>query len=127
MDEEGNVGLYPSEDLTSNRSDIGVSAPPMLACVLLVSCMLLALACLSFRKLECRMPVAVSCSFALAAVTHRPEKDDDAAVLSVMWEEVPRMASEALGHCCFTSQRMIDVDPARKYAGSKDSSNGRQT
>lgn len=73
-DEEGNDGLYSSEDMTSYRSDIGVSALPILACILLASCMLLALACLSFIKLQSRMPVAASCSFALAAATHRSEK-----------------------------------------------------
>lgn len=33
VDEEGNGGIYSPEDLTSNRSDIGVSAPPILTCI----------------------------------------------------------------------------------------------
>lgn len=53
--------------------------------------------------------------------------DVDAAVIPVIWGEVSRMGSQFLGHCCFTSQGVVDVDPTRKYACSKPSCKGGQT
>ena len=78
--------------------------------------MLLAVIATGFRKLKSEMPVASSCSFALAAATHRPEDDHDAAVLPVKWGEIPTDGSEDVGHCCFTSQDVIDVLLRKKYA-----------
>ncbi len=47
---------------------------------------------MGFRKLQRRaMPVAASCSFAIAAASHRPVGDVDAAVLPVRWGEVTEM------------------------------------
>lgn len=48
------------------------------------------------------MPIAGSCSLALAAAAHRPAADSDASVRPVMWGELPEMGNDEVGHCCFT-------------------------
>lgn len=110
-----------ADDDTS--SDLGFSVAPIVAVMAVSFCMLLAVIAMGFRKLESNMPIAGSCSFALAAATHRPKEDVDASVLPVMWGEVPDMGSEDVGHCCFTSQEVVETVPERKYAGvSQDES-----
>jgi hypothetical protein len=116
IDEEGYGTYLSSDDLSSNRSDIGISIAPILASVILASSILLTVASMGFRKLESNMPVAASCSFALAAATHRPKEDIDASVLPVMWGELPETRNENIGHCCFTSQGVLSLVPGRKYA-----------
>jgi hypothetical protein len=63
------------------------------------------------------MPVAASCSLALAAAAHRPADDVDAAVLPVRWGEVGAMGDADVGHCCFTSREVAGVVAGKKYAG----------
>jgi hypothetical protein len=105
--------------LDPNESQIGFSSAPIVACIVLATCMLVTLIGMGFRKLESSMPVAASCSFALAAATHRPEEDVDASVLPVMWGEVPEMGNGDVGHCCFTSQKVVPLRRGRKYAGAR--------
>lgn len=100
-----------------NTSAVGLSPAPMLVVVGLGSCITVVAVAMGFRKLEGKaMPVAASCSLALAAAAHRPEGDGDAAVLPVKWGEVVEMGGGDLGHCCFTSYEVDDVVPGRKYA-----------
>jgi hypothetical protein len=54
----------------------------------------------------------------LAAASHRPVGDVDAAVLPIRWGEATEMGDADVGHCCFTSQEVVTVVPGRKYAGS---------
>jgi hypothetical protein len=105
--------------LDPNESQIGFSFAPIVACVILAACMLITLIGMGFRKLESSMPVAASCSFALAAATHRPEEDVDASVLPVMWGEVSEMGNGDVGHCCFTSQKVVPLRRGRDYAGAQ--------
>lgn len=101
----------------SNQSALGISLAPMLASILLASCMLILVVGIGFRKLENDMPVAGSCSLALAATVHRPKEDVDASTLPVMWGEVPAMRSNDVSHCCFTSHEVMSLVPGRRYAG----------
>lgn len=98
-------------------SAVGLSpAPMMVVLVLGVSLTTIAIA-MSFIKLKgTSMPVAASCSRAIAAAAHRPVEDVDAAVLPVQWGEVEVMGNADVGHGCFTSREVLAVDPTRKYA-----------
>jgi hypothetical protein len=98
-------------------SEIGLSPAPMLVVVILGLSLVAVALGLGFRKLQGNaMPVAASCSFALAAAAHRPARDVDAAVLPVKWGEVVEMGNADVGHCCFTSQEVLGVKPGKKYA-----------
>lgn len=88
----------------------------MVAAIVLAACMLLAVVGMGRRELESSMPVAASCSFALAAAAHRPKEDVDASVLPIMWGEVEEMGNQDVGHCCFTSHEVMEMVPWRKYA-----------
>lgn len=103
----------------SNQSALGISLAPMLASIMLASCLLVTVMGLSFRRLKSNMPVAGSCSLALAAATHRPREDVDASKLSVIWGEVTSMGDEDVGHCCFTSQEVVHLTHGRRYAGGR--------
>lgn len=76
---------------------------------------------MGLRRFKGNMPVAGSCSVAIAAACHRPREDVDAAFLPVQWGEVvsvSRNDGEEVGHCCFTS---LDVEPmvrGKMYAGA---------
>lgn len=84
--------------------------------------MLLILFGLALRKLHSRvMPVAGSCSVAIAAACHRPKDDVDAAYLPVSWGEVTnsdRDDAPDVYHCCFTSHEVQDLTIGRLYAGA---------
>ena len=80
--------------------------------------MLIAAFACGFRKFASHIPVAGSCSVALAAAAHRPKDDIDAAFLPVQWGEVRSEGTDEVGHCCFTSQEVHDLTPGRKYAGT---------
>ncbi|KAI7269566.1 hypothetical protein KC343_g3010 [Hortaea werneckii] len=111
-------------------SEVGYSCLPILLAILLGTAMLIAAFACGFRKFASHIPVAGSCSVALAAAAHRPKDDIDAAFLPVQWGEVRREGTDEVGHCCFTSQEVHDLTPGRKYAGTArtpyhDSSDGR--
>jgi hypothetical protein len=115
------VDLYLNGVLVeeSSISGVGLSPAPMLVTVILGVCITGIAIGMGFRKLEGHaMPVAASCSLALAATAHRPAADVDAAVLPVKWGEVVEMGNIDVGHCCFTSQEVLGVKPGRKYAGA---------
>lgn len=80
--------------------------------------MLLAAVGSGFRKSASHIPVAGSCSVALAAAAHRPKSDIDAAFLPVQWGEVNSEGTDEVGHCCFTSKEVRDLMEGRMYAGS---------
>lgn len=102
-----------------SSSAVGYSCAPIMCVMILGGCMTLIAMGLGFRKLDCRMPVAGSCSIALAAAAHRPEADDNAAILPVKWGEVSdaSVCDPVIGHCCFTSGEVTDVQEGKFYAG----------
>ena len=98
-------------------SEVGFSCLPILL-VIIVGLVMLAVAIgAGFRKFASHIPVAGSCSVALAAAAHRPTHDADAAYLPVQWGAVGREESDGIGHCCFTSEPVHDLVPGRQYAG----------
>ena len=109
------------KSLGSSVSAVGLSPAPMLVVISLGTCLIAIAIGMGRRKLAgSSMPVAGSCSFALAAASHRPEGDVDAAVLPVKWGEVLEVGDAHVGHCCFTSQDVVGVVPGRMYAGALD-------
>ncbi|RMY99326.1 hypothetical protein D0862_07171 [Hortaea werneckii] len=107
-------GNYDGED----HSEVGYSCLPILLAILLGTAMLLAAVGSGFRKSASHIPVAGSCSVALAAAAHRPKSDIDAAFLPVQWGEVNSEGTDEVGHCCFTSKEVRDLMEGRMYAGS---------
>ncbi|KAI7216629.1 hypothetical protein KC333_g4725 [Hortaea werneckii] len=107
-------GDYDGED----HSEVGYSCLPILLTLLLGIAMLLAAVGSGFRKFASHIPVAGSCSVAIAAAAHRPKSDVDAAVLPVQWGEVNSEGTDEIGHCCFTSEEVHDLIEGRMYAGS---------
>lgn len=116
VDEVGYGGLPIRTFFAQRTSDLGISIAPMFALIVVASLVLLVVIAMGFRKLRSDMPVAASCSFALAAATHRPENDFDASVLPIKWGEVLTNGNDDLGHCCFTSQDVTIMVPGKKYA-----------
>lgn len=85
--------------------------------------MLLVTVGFGFRKFASHMPVAGSCSVAIAAAAHRPKEDLDAAFLPVNWGEVKGEGTDEIGHCCFTSKETHDLILGRMYAGTQNLKN----
>ncbi|PIA97306.1 hypothetical protein CB0940_05322 [Cercospora beticola] len=112
-------GAQTIEPLVADESGVGISLVPMLVAVVLAFCLLLIVVGLGFRKLASNMPIAGSCSFALATAVHRPQEDEKASTLPLMWGEIPRMGTQELGHCSFTSEEVVELEPNRKYAGCR--------
>jgi hypothetical protein len=99
-------------------SGVGLSPAPMLTIVIVGVLIFFAAVGMGYWRLKGRgMPVAGSCSFALTTAAHRPEDDVDAAFLCVKWGEVVKMGTDEVGHCCFTSQEVVEVVPGRLYSG----------
>jgi hypothetical protein len=105
---------------SSASSAVGYSPAPILCTVMLGSCMLAVVLGTGLRRLPSSMPIAGSCSIALAAAAHRPESDIDAAVLPVKWGVVARESEGAgdVGHCCFTSEEVTEPQEGKLYAGN---------
>ncbi|RMY19582.1 hypothetical protein D0866_12777 [Hortaea werneckii] len=101
-----------------NQSELGYSCLPILLAILLGTAMLLVAIGSGFRKFASHIPVAGSCSVALAAAAHRPKSDVDAAFLPVQWGDVNSEGTDEIGHCCFTSEEVHDLIEGRMYAGS---------
>lgn len=103
---------------SSTSSAVGYSPAPILCTIVLGSCMLIVVVGMSFRRLPSSMPIAGSCSMALAAACHRPEGDVDAPFLPVKWGVVRESEDpEGVGHCCFTSEELTEPQEGKLYAG----------
>ncbi|KAI6829734.1 hypothetical protein KC340_g8408 [Hortaea werneckii] len=108
------TGNYDGGD----HSEVGFSCLPILLTILLGSAMMFVAVGSGFRKFASYIPVAGSCSVALAAAAHRPKSDVGAAFLPVQWGEVNSEGTDEIGHCCFTSEEVHDLIEGRMYAGS---------
>jgi hypothetical protein len=90
-------------------------SPLALICLILVTAamigFLLAVGC---RKLESNIPVAGSCSAAIAAACH--QDDIDAMKKTVMWGVTSMDRGGILGHCSFSSREVEPPDEECVYA-----------
>ena len=108
----------PSEGSNVAWSGVGYDSMAMIHTIWLWSCLLIVVVGMGLRKLPSSMPIAGSCSVALAAAAHRPDSDVDAAVLPVKWGVVRESEdAEGVGHCCFTSEEATEPQVGRLYAG----------
>ena len=83
---------------------------------MILSAALLLLLCLNgYRRHKPGVPLAGSSSAVISAACHRPETDEDAAVLPVRWGSV--RTGGPVGHCCFTSFESSFPDEGKPYAG----------
>ncbi|KAK3069871.1 hypothetical protein LTR53_011458 [Teratosphaeriaceae sp. CCFEE 6253] len=105
-------------------SEVGYSCLPILLVVLLGTAMTVFALGMGCRRFESTMPVAGSCSVALAAACHPPKDDGDAAYLPLRWGAVGEETGEAgeegdatIGHCSFTSDDVHERVVGRLYAG----------
>lgn len=101
-------------------SEVGYSCPPILTGILIGAALVVFAVAMGYRRLNSDMPVAGSCSAAIAAACHRPKDDVDAAYLAVQWGEVPTEGTDDVGHCCLTSKHVEKVTSGRAYAGASD-------
>ncbi|ETN37422.1 uncharacterized protein HMPREF1541_08413 [Cyphellophora europaea CBS 101466] len=70
------------------------------------------------------MPLAGSCSLAIAAACHAPEEEKDAPLKAVMWGAVPepkiefqnKIDGSVVGHCSFSSNEVEQVVEGKMYA-----------
>ncbi len=113
-----NDGVNSDQD---DYSEVGYSCTPILCVVLLGTAMLVFALGMGCRKFASSMPVAGSCSVALAAACHPPKRDEDASFLPVRWGEVADASGEEdeVRHCSFTSGEVQAMTPGRLYAGSR--------
>jgi hypothetical protein len=108
--------LHGKEYNADSTSAVGFS-PRALVTLAVLAFMVLTLGIiLGFRRLENGIPMAASCSLALAAAAHRPEDDVDTALLPLKWGEVLDAGSETVDHCCFTSLEVREPVIGRHYA-----------
>lgn len=113
--------LVSGDNDSGEESAVGYSIAPIIAIIVLTTCMLATAVGMGFKKLASATPVAGSCSVAIAAACHRPKDDKDASVLPLMWGEVEVSNSDEeqreVGHCCFTSMKVTEPTVGRLYAG----------
>ena len=104
------------ESLHQAKSAVGYSCWPIICTISIGFTIVFTITAMGFRRLPGMIPIAGSCSLAIAAAAHRPEDDVEAASCLVKWGEVPQVSDGAVGHCCFTSKEVTDVRPGKKYA-----------
>ncbi|CAK4031371.1 Hypothetical predicted protein [Lecanosticta acicola] len=102
---------------SQNVSAVGYSCPPILTAIMIGVLLSFVAIAMGFRKFKSQMPVAGSCSVAIAAACHRPKDDADAAYLPVQWGEVEAETVDETGHCCFTTHPVKTLAAGRMYAG----------
>ena len=107
-------------------SSVGYSCAPIVCIIVLGSSMLLIAVGMGFRKFKSHMPVASSCSVAIAAACHRADDDADASVLPIKWGVVEKENIDEVGHCTFTSLEVGDMVVGKMYAGSSEYVRGRR-
>ena len=108
---------YIGAELQQSYFTLGYSIQPIILDIVLGSLMLCVLVGMGLRKLQGKIPLANSNSFAIAAACHRPEEDKDAALKGVMWGEVQAGSDSEVGHCCFTSMDVTAPVEGKMYAG----------
>jgi hypothetical protein len=111
------IDVYSGTELIMTNFGLGYSLQPIILNILLGSLMLFALVGIGFRKLQGKIPLANTNSFAIAAACHRPEEDENAAVEGVMWGEVHTGSDSEIGHCSFTSMDVTAPVEGKLYAG----------
>ncbi|KAI9375094.1 hypothetical protein BJX61DRAFT_531845 [Aspergillus egyptiacus] len=85
----------------------GYSVFPVFLTLIIGTVPVVVLGGLAMRPLRSHMPLAGSCSLAIAAACHPPEDDSEASLKPVMWGEVCNEAGPRYAHCTFTSKAVV--------------------
>lgn len=101
-------------ETTGSELYVGYSGLPMLVGIVLVVILVFLTTVYSIGFHRSPMPVAGTCSMAIAAACRCPEQDVNAAVLPVRWGDVSGK-SDDVGHCCLTSFSVRELEPQRFY------------
>jgi hypothetical protein len=121
-------------DVIATKTDVvslRVSLEPMLAVMITALCLCLGTIILGLKcklKGDGFMPLAASCSLAIAAACHAPSDDTGAHLTTMIWVDIPYESVAAEGedtncttspettvHCSFTSREVLPVLAGRIY------------
>jgi hypothetical protein len=116
-------GEYSSADRIWSRTvseyliTCGYSPSAMLASIMVAALMVSCIIGIGFVKLPSSMPVASSCSAAIAAACHTMNEnvDRDRAEKKLMWGDV-RQDRDGIGHCQFSEQEVSRPKEGKLYA-----------
>jgi hypothetical protein len=95
----------------------GYSPPAILASIVVASLLLIWIVGMGFIKLPSSMPVAASCSAAIAAACHAPVEriEDSTGEKEVMWGEMGE-DEKGIGHCGFSMREVEQPEDGKLYA-----------
>jgi hypothetical protein len=95
----------------------GYSPPAILASICVASLLLIGVVAMSFVKLPSSMPVAASCSAAIAAACHVSidEVDEISSEKKVMWGIIGG-DKQGIGHCAFSIREVERPEDGKLYA-----------
>ncbi|KAJ4323342.1 hypothetical protein N0V94_001958 [Neodidymelliopsis sp. IMI 364377] len=95
----------------------GYSPPAILASIIVLSLLFVWIISIGFVKLPSSMPVAASCSAAIAAACHLPAEqlEENAAEAELMWGEMEDDEQE-VGHCGFSMYEVRQPVDGKLYA-----------
>lgn len=95
----------------------GYSPPAILASIIVASLLLIWIVCMGFIKLPSSMPVAASCSAAIAAACHvaAGELEECSAEKEVMWGDMGE-DEKGIGHCGFSMREVEQPEEGRLYS-----------
>ena len=105
------------EDTATSISSIGYSNIAIITVIALGTVVVVLGILNGFRKYPAGIRLVGSCSAAISAACHRPERDTDAAEKPLMWGAVE--TERSIGHCCFKSFEVEKPVVGRLYAGWK--------
>jgi hypothetical protein len=94
----------PPTDRASQSLTVGYSPIALLTTVIFALCTLLLNLLLGLKHLSSAMPIAGTCSLAIAAACH-PDTDagEEMAKKELKWGAVRGLNNRGVGHCTFTS------------------------
>ncbi|KAI9675682.1 MAG: hypothetical protein M1817_001049 [Caeruleum heppii] len=100
-------------------STCGYSPMPIIFIVFAGVILLLSGVVLGFRRYKPGMPLAGSCSMAIAAACHVPPDEIDPATKPLQWgvsRQTDETEPDTVGHCSFSSREVTMPVPGRLYA-----------
>ena len=101
----------------SHLTDIGFSTPAMIVSIVFGLVLLLVGVLIGlFKQYKGSMPLPGSNSVLISAACIRPENDDQGHLHKVKWGEIMDTENEGVGHCSFTSEKLLDLKEGRPYS-----------
>lgn len=102
-------------------STCGYSPPAIIFTLIMTCLLLLGGVALAYKKIDSDMPIASSCSAAIAAACQTSSLDDcdNDPSMTLQWGPVSSegQGADDVGHCCFTAGQVSAPVEGRLYAG----------